>query len=76
VVTSIAAQAAWYGSRAVLWYGVAMAFLFHIRVVLVEEPTLARAFGGEFEDYRTRVPRWIPRVWTYGRARNFGRRGP
>jgi protein-S-isoprenylcysteine O-methyltransferase Ste14 len=62
VVTSIAAQAAWYGSRAVLWYGAGMALLFHARVVLFEEPALAGAFGDEFAAYRARVPRWLPRL--------------
>jgi protein-S-isoprenylcysteine O-methyltransferase Ste14 len=62
VVGSIVAQAAWYGSRAVLWYGAGMALLFHARVVLFEEPALASAFGGEFAAYRARVPRWVPRT--------------
>jgi protein-S-isoprenylcysteine O-methyltransferase Ste14 len=60
-VTSMLAQAAWYASRGVLWYGVSMALLFHARVVLFEEPALARAFGDEFSAYRARVPRWLPR---------------
>jgi protein-S-isoprenylcysteine O-methyltransferase Ste14 len=29
---------------------------------LVEEPGLVRRFGREYEDYRDRVPRWVPRV--------------
>jgi protein-S-isoprenylcysteine O-methyltransferase Ste14 len=29
---------------------------------LVEEPGLLRRFGGEYEEYRARVPRWLPRV--------------
>jgi protein-S-isoprenylcysteine O-methyltransferase Ste14 len=62
VVTSIAAQAAWYGSRAVLWYGVGMAIVFHARVLLFEEPALARAFGEDFTAYKGRVPRWLPRL--------------
>jgi protein-S-isoprenylcysteine O-methyltransferase Ste14 len=61
-VGSIVAQAAWYGSRAVLWFGVGMALVFHARVVLFEEPALARAFGDEFAAYRSRVPRWLPRL--------------
>jgi protein-S-isoprenylcysteine O-methyltransferase Ste14 len=27
-----------------------------------EEPTLARQFGTEYEEYKKRVPRWIPRI--------------
>ena len=29
---------------------------------LVEEPGLQRRFGAEYEEYRARVPRWLPRV--------------
>jgi protein-S-isoprenylcysteine O-methyltransferase Ste14 len=29
---------------------------------LVEEPGLQRRFGVEYEEYRARVPRWLPRV--------------
>jgi protein-S-isoprenylcysteine O-methyltransferase Ste14 len=67
VVTSIVAQAVWYGSRAVLWYGVGMALLFHARVVLFEEPALASGFGDEFAAYRARVPRWLPRIGRHAR---------
>ncbi len=31
-------------------------------VRLYEEPTLARRFGAEYEDYRANVPRWLPRL--------------
>lgn len=33
---------------------------FHAFVVLHEEPALARRFGAAYEDYRRRVPRWLP----------------
>jgi protein-S-isoprenylcysteine O-methyltransferase Ste14 len=29
---------------------------------LVEEPALLRRFGAEYEEYCSRVPRWLPRV--------------
>lgn len=29
---------------------------------LVEEPGLHRRFGADYEEYRARVPRWLPRV--------------
>lgn len=31
-------------------------------VSLHEEPTLARKFGAEYDDYRANVPRWLPRL--------------
>ena len=30
-------------------------------VLFYEEPVLRATFGGEYEEYRRRVPRWIPR---------------
>ena len=30
-------------------------------VLLVEEPSLKRKFGEEYEAYRRNVPRWVPR---------------
>ena len=32
-----------------------------VHVVLYEEPALARRFGAEYEAFRARVPRWLPR---------------
>jgi protein-S-isoprenylcysteine O-methyltransferase Ste14 len=31
-------------------------------VLLYEEPTLRKQFGEEYERYRARVPRWIPKI--------------
>lgn len=31
-------------------------------ILFYEEPTLKRQFGQQYEDYRARVPRWIPRL--------------
>ena len=33
----------------------------HTFVLVYEEPTLTREFGETYENYRKRVPRWIPR---------------
>ena len=32
---------------------------FHLRVVLFEEPWLARTHGAAWDAYRARVPRWL-----------------
>ena len=32
---------------------------FHLRVLLHEEPFLSRAHGAAWEEYRSRVPRWL-----------------
>jgi protein-S-isoprenylcysteine O-methyltransferase Ste14 len=35
--------------------------LFHLLVILYEEPTLRRKFDGDYEAYCVRTPRWVPR---------------
>ena len=42
------------------YYALAVAVCFHARVVLYEEPHLARTFGGEYEVYCSRTSRWLP----------------
>lgn len=55
----IAGWAIVHASRAIATYGAVMLVLFHVRTLWGEEPTLARAFGREWEAYRQRVPRWL-----------------
>jgi protein-S-isoprenylcysteine O-methyltransferase Ste14 len=62
VLALVAGQGLWFGSPAVLAYAAALAVAFHLFVVLYEEPTLARRYGAEYEDFRARVPRWLPRL--------------
>ena len=50
-----------FWSRPVLVYGVGVAVLFHLVVVLVEEPLLRHRFGGAYDDYCRTVRRWVPR---------------
>jgi protein-S-isoprenylcysteine O-methyltransferase Ste14 len=42
-------------------YAAVVAVAFHLRVLLHEEPWLAKNFGPEWSAYSARVPRWIPR---------------
>jgi protein-S-isoprenylcysteine O-methyltransferase Ste14 len=43
-----------------LWaYAACIAVAFHLRVVLGEEPWLARTHGAEWQAYAARVPRWF-----------------
>jgi len=44
-----------------LWYALGVGTVFHLFVLLYEEPHLKRVFGGEYEDYCVRVNRWLPR---------------
>ena len=48
----------------------------HLFVLGYEEPTLRRMFGAEYEEYCRNVPRWLPRVRPWERARrNLDGRG-
>jgi protein-S-isoprenylcysteine O-methyltransferase Ste14 len=48
-------------SGGVLLYGVFMTVVFHVRVIVYEEPVLRRQFGDAYARYLESVPRWIPR---------------
>lgn len=48
-----------FRSSALAIYGAALAVAFHLRVVLGEEPWLARTYGATWDEYRARVRRWI-----------------
>jgi protein-S-isoprenylcysteine O-methyltransferase Ste14 len=61
LVTIVLGQALWLGNWSVLAYAMVLWALFHLRVVLGEEPVLLRQFGESFEQYRRSVPRWLPR---------------
>lgn len=60
VLLVIAAWAAFSRSGRVFEYGVGVAVLFHLFVVLVEEPLLGHRFGASYAAYRRAVRRWLP----------------
>ena len=62
VVTAIAGIALAKRSLGAAIYCTAVALAFHLRVVLYEEPRLRREFGASFDEYRRKVPRWLPRL--------------
>ncbi len=61
VVTVIVGWALLYRSPAVVVYAAIVGTLFHLRVVLYEEPRLRELFGADYEAYCRRVGRWLPR---------------
>ena len=51
---------AWaFRSRPLAWYALFMIAAFHTRILLGEEPRLARIFGDAWRVYRASVPRWV-----------------
>ncbi len=61
VLSVLAGEVLLTRSPVLLVYLAMVALLFHLVVVLYEEPVLRRRFGAEYDDYLQRVPRWIPR---------------
>src|SRR5262249_30478494 len=47
---------------ALVFYGFAVATCFHLFIVLYEERHLRHVFGSEYQDYCSRVGRWLPRL--------------
>ena len=43
-------------------YAIVVSIIFHLRVVLYEEPEMERLFPQDWVDYRDRVLRWLFRV--------------
>jgi protein-S-isoprenylcysteine O-methyltransferase Ste14 len=61
-VAVLAILVGWAGSFAsieLLLYAAIAAVAFHLRVVLGEEPWLARTHGAAWQEYSQRVPRWF-----------------
>lgn len=48
-----------FASAGLALYAVCVIVAFHLRVVFGEEPWLARTFGAQWEEYKSRVPRWL-----------------
>lgn len=61
VATIVLGQAVLFQSWHVLEYLAIVLVIVQFFVLFYEEPTLARQFGQEYEEYKKRVPRWIPR---------------
>jgi protein-S-isoprenylcysteine O-methyltransferase Ste14 len=59
VISVLIGWAVMFQTVALLVYGVAVTIAFHLRVIFAEEPWLARTHGKQWEEYRSRVPRWL-----------------
>ena len=47
-------------STEILRYAAIVALMFHLVVLVIEEPSLRRLFGAEYEEYCRSVRRWMP----------------
>ena len=61
VTATIVGQALLLGQLGLLIYAALFVAVTAAFVRLYEEPTLARRFGAEYEEYRRAVPGWWPR---------------
>ncbi len=61
VLVLLLGWAATFTSRGLAIYAAGVAVAFHLRVVLGEEPWLARTHGESWQRYAARVPRWLGR---------------
>ena len=65
VLALIVGQALLLGREILFAWAAAAWLLFHLFVVLEEEPGLRRRFGAAYEAYCGRVGRWLPRRSSY-----------
>ena len=66
VVATIMGQGLLLSRPVLLSYGLVVGLAMSIFVKLYEEPKLLDQFGSEYEEYRSSVPGWLPRLrgWT------------
>jgi protein-S-isoprenylcysteine O-methyltransferase Ste14 len=61
VLLILAGEGIAFRSLRILYYALFVWLFFHLFVVFYEEPALKRKFGASYEEYLSRVPRWVPR---------------
>jgi protein-S-isoprenylcysteine O-methyltransferase Ste14 len=62
VVSAIVGQALLFGSVMLLEYAGVVWLVFHVFVLVYEEPTLREQFGSSYAAYQANVRRWWPRL--------------
>ncbi len=62
VALVIAGQAWLFRSLHIAIYLACVLVIVNFFVLFYEEPALRQQFGEEYDNYRTRVPRWIPKI--------------
>jgi len=77
VAATIFGQALLLGQLELFVYGAVFVAVVAAFVHWYEEPTLARTYGEQYEEYRRSVPGWIPRASAWAsRSSRPDRRGP
>jgi protein-S-isoprenylcysteine O-methyltransferase Ste14 len=61
VAVMLLGEALFFGSALLAGWSILFVVVNHIYFVAVEEPGLQRRFGASYDEYRQRVPRWLPR---------------
>jgi protein-S-isoprenylcysteine O-methyltransferase Ste14 len=65
LLSIVLGQALLLSSTTLLWYSAMLWLMFHLFVLMYEEPTLRRTFGRSYEEYCANVSRWRPRLWPW-----------
>ena len=68
VLTMLTGEALFLGSRAIATWAATFLVINQVYFLLLEEPGLERRFGAGYLEYKSAVPRWIPRTtpWKNG----------
>ena len=59
VLLMLAGEGTFFKSVSLFVYTLLIFVAFTVFIIFFEEPRLTRAFGGEYLQYRTKVPRWL-----------------
>jgi len=59
-VSVLIGEAIFFESTALLIYALIVFSVFHIWILIYEEPTLRKNFGASYEEYCREVSRWLP----------------
>lgn len=62
VLAMILGHFLWFGFWNLLFYAALVFVAFYLFVTYYEEPALRKQFGAAYDEYRARVPGWIPRL--------------
>jgi protein-S-isoprenylcysteine O-methyltransferase Ste14 len=68
VLTMLTGEAVFRGSRVIAFWAATFVAINQVYFMLLEEPGLERRFGAPYLEYKSAVPRWIPRLTPWRNA--------